>query len=265
MSDVTKNGLGCLSCLSLFICPIPSTNGERNESVGYKHDPKLPTNKVGMIDRYVAEHDQIKADITKHAQSTIELKQQLHWLVVTCKARPDDNRCVSICDQISVHKKKMQISNERYMEVKLFVDHQRHKQTMERRRHISTVMKRDKPLYALIQKEHDTFMDNVNEMDDFNSQMEDDYAGRHPASESIEIDMSSMVQSYVSEVESHSMHADSEFSVQVTHENTVPKQQQDTLCINGMQPKYARPVEVNEGGNEAEMEDFSLLEASIVQ
>jgi hypothetical protein len=263
---MTGNGFGCLGCLSSFICPITNTNGEENKSSGYKHNPISPTGNVSMIDRHVAEQEQIRSDLTQYAQATVELKQQLYWLVKSCNIPTRDNRCVRICEEISVYKHKTRISNERYMEVKLFVDHQRHKQTMDRRKRISTVMKRDKPLYALIQKEHDTFMDNVNEMDDLNSQMEEEYNQRHPTFESGQIDISSMVESCVNDIELYSANAESGSGLQVTHTNPVHIQSQDTLCISSMQPKYSRAIGLNEGaGQKAEMDDFSLLEASVMQ
>jgi hypothetical protein len=264
-----NSGSSCLGCLSSLICPISISADTNNDSGGHKpHQTPHPSNS-GILDRNVAEQEQIAEELTQHAQSIRELKHKLHWLVKTCKAKPTDSRCASVCAEIDAYQCKTRISNERYMEVKLMVDHQRYKQTMDRRKRISTAMKRDKPLYALIQKEHDTFIDNVDEMEELNIQMEEESKGRHLNSKAGHVDRTSMVESCVEEIESFSITAHTgerdSSSLYGIRENTEPLQLQDTMCISEMEPRYSQAISPDEGGLRAEIVDFSLMEASLIQ
>jgi hypothetical protein len=259
----------CLGCLSSLICPISIYADTSNDSI--EHRPKQtphPSND-GILDRHVAEQQQIASELTQNAQSIRELKHELHWLVKTCKAKPTDSRCARVWAEIDAYQCKTRVSNERYMEVKLLVDHQRYKQTMERRKRISTVMKRDKPLYALIQKEHDTFIDNVNEMEDLNIQMEEEFKERRPTSEGGHVDLTRRVESCVEEIESFSIQErtgerDSS-SLYGIRENTEPLNLEDTMCISNIEPRYSQSRRPDECGLGAEIVDFSKMEASLIQ
>jgi hypothetical protein len=264
---MTNSGYGCLACLSSFICPISTSVSTQNDPG--ENNQTGHSGKTTLVDRNVEEQQQISLEISQHAQSVRDLKSELHWLVKGCNALPNDSRCALVCSEIKAYECKIRVSNERYMEVKLLVDHQRYKQTMDRRKRISTVMKRDKPLYALIQKEHDIFIDNVNEMEELNTQMMDESKELHPNSESGNIDFTQMVESCVEEIESCSTKAhtreDNRSNLPLTHTSPVPISTKDTFCISDIQPRYSQEKGGGEGGIEADVFDLSEMEARLVQ
>jgi hypothetical protein len=81
---------------------------------------------IGILNRHVAEQEEIELEFVQHAQIIYDLKGKLRWLVKICKLSPHDSRCTHVYSEIKACEWKMRVSNERHRQVKLLLHQQSH-------------------------------------------------------------------------------------------------------------------------------------------